>query len=116
MEPDGLPGGGVSRQGRGRPGAPRPALLSPCCQMLGCRNCGQPGLPNATTAASLRAWGGPEAGGGGSPLTQAGFSPRSARAGSKVSPHPGLVPLRSGAAWLRAAVVCFQHQEFRNEA
>ena len=26
MEPDGLPGGGVSRQGRGRPGAPRPAL------------------------------------------------------------------------------------------
>lgn len=52
----GLQGGGFWEQaatGRGR--GRSPGFPAPSWQMWGCCNCGQPRLPNATTAASLRA-------------------------------------------------------------
>ena len=78
--------GSADQAGAGR-GLPAPPRSPPGCQMLGCRNCGQPGLPNTTTAASLRAWGAQRLGGGGSPLTQAGFSPPVSQGWVKVQPR-----------------------------
>lgn len=85
--------------------------------MLGCRNCGQPRLPNATTAASLRAWGGPEAGGG-SPLTQAGFSPQVSQSWVKGQPriHAESLSAVEPRGYVLLWFVFSLHQEFRNEA
>lgn len=111
MKPEtGLPRRGQPTRQVG-PGLPALPCSPPGCQMLGCRNCGQLSLPNTTSCVteSLGAqlgWG--------SPLPRLVSGPQVSQASS--APHPRLVTLRSGAAWLLAAVVCFSLCTRRSES
>ena len=77
---------GSAQQAEAGPGPPRPPCSPPGSQTLGCRNCGQPGLPNATTAASLRA-GGPR-GWGAAPLPRLVSGPGQPERGQGSAPYP----------------------------
>lgn len=87
MEPErGCREEGSAQQAGAGPGLPARPALPPGSQMLGCRNRGQPGLPNATTAASLRA-GGPR-GWGAAPLPRLVSGPGQPELGQGSAPYP----------------------------